>query len=263
MYKLFIGTSGYNYREWRGKFYPPKLPTRDWLAFYAQTFDTVEINASFYGHIKREEYRRWNEQTPQNFRFAIKGHRYITQMKKLHEVNEAVNQFLDAASALEEKLSVILWQFPANFTLSTARAEEYKQRLRRFLDLLPRGIRQAFEFRDTSWFTDEIHDLLDKHHASLVISDSPKFPLCEMPSSDFAYVRFHGPAALYASQYSDAQLEQWAKKIQSYACERDVYCYFNNDLSGYAIQNTKTLRTLLTTARSYPEVEALLSHNTG
>jgi uncharacterized protein YecE (DUF72 family) len=245
MHKFYIGTSGYNYKEWRGKFYPPKLPTREWLAFYAQHFDTVEINASFYGHVKREEYRRWYEQTGSTFRFAIKGHRYITQMKKLHEVNEAVQQFLDAVSALEEKLSVILWQFPANFTLTTDRADEYKQRLARFLDLLPRGIRQAFEFRDMSWFTDEIRDLLDKHHGSLVISESPKFPLREMPSSDFAYLRFHGPDALYASKYSEAQLTQWAERIRGYACQRDVYCYFNNDLSGYAIQNTKTLRALL------------------
>ncbi len=245
MSSIHIGTSGYNYRDWKGKFYPPTLPARDWLSFYAQTFDTVEINASFYGHVEREDYRRWYAQTGPNFRFAIKGHRYITQMKKLRDVESAVYQFLDAVMGLEEKLSVVLWQFPHNFTLTNAHAGEYKQRLRNFLALLPRGVRQAFEFRDLSWFTDEIRDLLDQHHASLVISDSPKFPLREMPGSDFAYVRFHGPAALYASRYSDEQLQQWADQIRKYGRERNVYAYFNNDLSGYAIQNARDLRQLL------------------
>ncbi len=242
---VYIGTSGFSYAEWKGKFYPEDLPQRDWLSYYAERFDTVEINASFYATIGKAQYKRWYDQTSKDFRFAVKGHRYITQMKKLHDINGAVKQFTNQTAGLGSKLTVILWQFPRSFTLNTDNANEHKDRLRHLLDILPRDVQQAFEFRDLSWFTPEVQAILDEHGASFVISDSPKFPSREMFGKKFVYIRFHGPAALYGSKYSHAQLQDWTEKIYNFGRDRDVYCYFNNDLSGYAIENAQDLRDLL------------------
>lgn len=245
MGNVYIGTSGFSYGKWKGKFYPEELPQREWLSYYAERFDTVEINASFYSTIGKAQYVHWHDQTGKDFRFAIKGHRYITQMKNLHEVDDAVKQFIYQTAGLGDKLTLMLWQFPRSFTLSPDNADEHKERLQHFLENLPDDVQQAFEFRDNSWFTPEIQAILDRHRASFVISDSPKFPSTDLPGKAFVYIRFHGPDALYASKYSHEQLQAWAKKIQHFSKDHDVYCYFNNDLSGYAIENAQELRRLV------------------
>jgi uncharacterized protein YecE (DUF72 family) len=243
--KVWIGTSGFNYKDWKGRFYPEKLAQRAWLAYYAQQFPTVELNVTFYRDVGKATYESWCKQTPLDFQFAIKGSRMITQMKKLHEVDDLVAQFAERVVGLDAKLAVILWQFPPSFTLKTDRADEYKARLEHFLMILPKGNRYAFEFRELSWFTEETTALLDRYGASMVITDSPKFPAKEMPGREFVYIRFHGPGALYASKYSLAQMEQWAKKIRGWAETRDVFVYFNNDWFGYAIDNARELESLL------------------
>ncbi len=244
MQKLFLGTSGYNYREWKEKFYPPEMPQREWLAYYAKHFDTVEINNSFYVAVRKETYEKWYSQTPNNFHFVIKGHRYITQLKKLQDVGEAVETFFIAAEGLQNKLSAVLWQFPASFVFA-GHEEEYFERLCTFLLILPHRYRYAFEFRHASWFIPEINDLLKKHNASLVISQSAKFPEITILNGTFAYIRFHGPAALYSSGYSENALKIWAIKIKELLKDMDVYVYFNNDAGGYALQNIRTLQNFL------------------
>lgn len=245
MHTLFLGTSGYNYKEWRGKFYPEKLPQKQWLYYYAEQYDTVEINNSFYSSVKKETYENWYNQTPKEFTFVIKGHRYITQLKKLQDVEEPVALFFSNAKALKDKLSCVLWQFPASFRVSAGKEHEYLQRLETFLKLLPTSVRHAFEFRDTSWFTDEVNKLLRSYNASLIISQSAKFPEIELLNGIFAYIRFHGPAGLYTSGYSDESLAEWAIRIKKYLQTQDVYVYFNNDAGGWAIGNSQTLKKLI------------------
>jgi uncharacterized protein YecE (DUF72 family) len=242
MHNFFLGTSGYTYRDWKGRFYPESLAQKKWLSYYAQHSNSVEINGSFYTAIKRSTYEKWYEQTPARFQFALKGHRFITQMKKLKDVDDAVERFFKAVEGLEEKLAVVLWQFPASFKLTDKYYQEYLARLEHFLSLLPSDIRQAFEFRDSSWFGKDVLALLEKYQVAIVYSDSPSFPKKEVFTTDFMYLRFHGPGALYASSYSDKQLEQIASGIQQYLTVVDVYSYFNNDINGHAIANAQHLQ---------------------
>ena len=143
-----IGCSGWNYRHWRGPFYPSELPTKGWFAFYARTFDTVEINASFYRMPKPETFARWRDQAPQGFRYAVKAHRFITHMKKLKDAEAPLALFIERARSLEERLGPILYQLPPRWKCN-------RERLELFLALLPRDLTHVFEFRDTSWMTEE------------------------------------------------------------------------------------------------------------
>jgi uncharacterized protein YecE (DUF72 family) len=245
MSQILIGTSGFNYKDWKGLFYPQKLPERQWLAYYAQHFFTVELNATFYRDMPKSTYELWYRNTPDNFRFAIKGSRQITQYQRLHEVDELVQKFSENVIALKEKLAVVLWQFPPSFSLRPDDAVENRARLEHFLSILPQGIRYAFEFRHISWFTEDTAALLDHYGASMVITDSPRFPSKELPGQQFVYIRFHGPNKLYASRYTPEQMAQWAQKIRTWANTRDVFVYFNNDFFGYAIENAHELEAFI------------------
>ena len=242
MGRVLIGTSGYSYDHWRGRFYPQGLSKRNWLSFYARQFETVEINASFYRNFRREVFAKWRQETGDTFAFAIKGSRRITHMKRLQSVQEDLKAFFAAASGLEEKLAVVLWQFPGSFKFNP----QTVARLRDFLALLPTEIRAACEFRDSSWFAAEVYDLLREYRTGWVINDSSQFPSQEMVTGDPVYVRFHGPGALYASAYSIDELNAWAARIIQYHRRHEVCCYFNNDVNGYAVENALQLRGLLT-----------------
>lgn len=254
MHTFFLGTSGYTYRDWKGRFYPDGLAQKNWLSYYASRFNSVEINGSFYTAIKRSTYEKWYQQTPAHFTFALKGHRFITQMKKLIDVDDAVERFFDSAFGLEDKLAVVLWQFPASFKLTDKYYDAYLIRLEHFLSLLPSVVRQAFEFRDSSWFGKDVLALLEKYHAAIVYSDSPAFPTQEIMTTDFMYLRFHGPGALYASSYSDKQLEQFGTAINQYLKVMDVYSYFNNDINGHAVVNAQKLEQIVQGGSMYGTV---------
>jgi len=241
MRKLFIGTSGYNYADWVRVFYPRALSKKEWLSFYSQHFNTVEINATFYHSFKRNVFENWYKQTPLNFSFSIKGSRYITHIKRIKNVQNEVENFFESVQGLKEKLSVILWQFPSSFRLT----DEIGERLSKFLIDLPKNTRHAFEFRHSSWFNDDIYQLLDKNKTGFVINETKAFSVAEKVTSDFAYIRFHGPQSLYSSLYSDEELKVWAEKIRGYLKTHDVYCYFNNDVSGFAVKNALFLKKLL------------------
>jgi uncharacterized protein YecE (DUF72 family) len=238
-----IGCSGWNYAHWRnGVFYPPRCPPRRWLAFYAERFDTVEVNSTFYRLPKRPAVARWAEEAPDGFLFAVKVSRYVTHIKRLRDVGRHLPLLLERIEPLCEagKLGPLLWQLPPTF-------ERDDGRLAVALGELPGDLRHAFEFRHASWFAPEVMGLLREHGIALVIADRPEirpFQTHEL-TADFTFVRFHHGSRGRGGNYSDSELAEWAETIRGWAGRGDVYAYFNNDWEGYALRNALTLRRLL------------------
>jgi uncharacterized protein YecE (DUF72 family) len=242
--KYFLGTSGWHYDHWRGQFYPPELPKKDWLAFYAQHFNSVEINYSFYHLPLESTFTNWHETVPRRFCFAVKASRYITHIKRLKDSQDSLQKFTDRAKCLKENLGPILYQFPEGFHRDDARLEE-------FLTLLDKKLRHVFEFRHRSWMEDNVFNLLHKYNAALCIFDMPGFTSPMEITTDFSYVRFHGKGELYSGSYPDNDLADWAAKLhQASAALKTIYIYFNNDAGGYAVQNALTLRKNLEKAET-------------
>lgn len=241
--KLYIGTSGWNYRMWQGLFYPENLSSTEYLRFYSEHFNTVEINSSFYHFPKVTTYKNWYSQTPEDFIFSVKAHRSITHIKKMVDIKEEWEKFLNGAQTLKEKLGIILFQFPASFRCN----EENFERIENFLNSLCKTHpRIAFEFRHISWDNEKITELLKKHNAGWVIANSSRYPEIEKITGDFVYLRMHGPKELFASEYSDMDLRRLASRIEKWIKTRDVFAYFNNDFYGYAVKNAKELIKLCT-----------------
>ena len=238
---VYIGTSGYNYKDWKGKFYPDKLAQKNWLQFYSENFPILEVNATFYRFFPKKVFENWQDKTPQNFKFVIKGPRMITHMKKLVDIDEPLENFWESIQGLGDKLAIILWQFPAGFK----KDPHNSNKLEDFFKMLPTDIHQAIELRDNSWFDQSTITLLEKYHISFVINDTPSFDTAEIVTGPLIYIRFHGPQGLYASSYSDKQLQVWSEKIKNFSKTKEVYCFFNNDVSGYAIENARKLREFI------------------
>jgi uncharacterized protein YecE (DUF72 family) len=237
--EIWIGTSGWHYKHWKGNFYPPLLPASGMLAYYIQHFDTVELNNSFYRLPAKTSLSAWRDTTPRHFHFAVKGSRFLTHMKKLNNAEDGLKRFLDAVDVLSPKLGCILFQLPPNW-------EIHLDRLAAFLELLPRDRRWVFEFRNPTWDTIQTYDLLAKHNAGYCIFDLNGYLSPIQVTSDFAYIRLHGPGGKYQGSYSDAALAAWAKKIDAWRKRLSaVYVYFDNDDSGYAPRNALRLKTLL------------------
>jgi len=236
--KLFIGTSGWVYSDWEGIFYPEDLPSKDKLKYFSQHFKTAEINYSFYHLPRPSTYQNWYNQTPEDFLFAVKASRFITHIKRLNGVKEAWQQFLENALNLKEKLGPILFQFPPSFRADLKRLEA-------FLKILAKNYQYAFEFRHKSWCDETAYQLLKKYNAAWVIADSPSYPKAEVVTADFVYIRMHGSKVLFSSKYTKKELSSLAQKIKKWLKQSlDVYCYFNNDFHGYAIENAKELLKL-------------------
>jgi len=233
-----IGTSGWVYPHWRGVFYPKDLPQREWFSYYAERFDTVEINNSFYRLPDGTVFDRWREQAPKEFCYAVKASRYLTHLKKLKDPEEPLNRFFNVATHLKTKLGPVLYQLPPRWPVDIAR-------LRDFLSALPRGHRHVFEFRDQSWFVEEIFELLRKHHVAFCIHDKPDLRMPLLVTCKVAYVRFHG-AASHGGSYSTNKLREWAQLLNEWDSRGITsFVYFNNDLGGYAIRNALTLKRIL------------------
>ena len=239
--KVFIGTSGYNYKAWKGPFYPEDIPQKKWMEFYSGQFPTVEIDATFYRSFPRHIYTKWAGLTPDDFVFSIKGSRYITHRSRLNIGKDSIDMFFDAATGLGMKFGPALWQFPPLFK----NTKENMSRLKNFFNMLPHESKNAFEFRDESWFVDQTYELLNKYNVGFVINDSGKIPSKEIITGNFVYIRFHGPGARYASEYTTEQLREWAQKIKNYQKKYDVFAYFNNDVKAYAPMNAELLKELL------------------
>jgi len=241
---LFIGTSGWVYSHWDGIFYLEDLPSKDKLKYFSQHFKTTEINYSFYHLPRPSTYQKWYSQVPADFIFAVKTSRFITHIKRLNGVQKAWRQFLENALYLKEKLGPILFQFPPSFKVNTENA----QRLENFLktinnqQLTINNLRFAFEFRHQSWCNKKVYNLLKKYNIAWVIADSPSYPKAEVVTANFIYIRLHGSKVLFTSNYTKKELSSLAQKIKKWLKQNlDVYAYFNNDFSGYAIENARTL----------------------
>jgi uncharacterized protein YecE (DUF72 family) len=236
--RVRIGTSGWHYAHWKGSFYPEGLSPGEYFPFYARQFHTAEINNTFYRMPSAETVRAWREMAPPGFVFSVKASRYITHMKKLKDPSEPVRAFLGTMKPLGDRLGPVLFQLPPRFRVNA-------ERLRAFLRALPKGGRYAFEFRDHTWFHDEVCEALEKRGAALCIYDLEGTVSPAKVTADFVYVRLHGPDGAYAGKYGARALRGWADAIQSWAGEgRDVYCYFDNDEKGYAAKNALELSRL-------------------
>lgn len=233
-----IGTSGWVYAHWRGIFYPKNLLQADWFGFYARHFDTVEVNSSFYRLPTTDTFRKWREQAPRGFIYAIKASRFITHLKKLKDVEQPTQVFLERSAFLGETLGPILFQLPPHWGVNLSRLEA-------FLQLLPEGHRYVFEFRDASWLIEDVFQLLEGYHVSHCIHDMAPLKVPLRATASPVYVRFHGDVQ-HGGRYPAATLRIWAKRIEDWRREGyEVYAYFNNDYGGYALQNAETLRRLL------------------
>lgn len=238
MRHLCIGTSGWNYPHWRGVFYPPGLAQSRWLEYYAGAFNSVELNVTFYRLLKRQTFEGWRQRTPEGFRFVVKGSRFITHVKKLHSAAEPLTLLIENARGLGEKLAAFLWQLPPTLKKDLKRLEAFLESLRNT------GIRQAFEFRNESWFDAETYALLEAYNACLCIADSARFPSAREVTADFVYLRFHGRAGLYSSSYSEGELKEWAEFAAG--CARSgLFAFFNNDAHGYAVKDAAAFRELV------------------
>lgn len=242
MKNVWIGTSGFSYNHWKEVFYPRGLSQKKWLQYYAEHYNTVEINATFYRPFAPTVYGHWRDETPDDFQFTLKGPREITHVKRLHEIDTELGQFLKSIQDIQPKLAQLLWQFPPSFKYGL---EDSTERFMQFIERLPRDIKHAVEFRHKSWFNDELYALLNAHGVAFVINDSSRFHAAEMITGHVGYIRFHGPTKLYASLYTQEALQQWAEKIDVWRQQVEVYVYFNNDFGGLAIQNSVELREII------------------
>ena len=257
--RTYIGISGYDYKPWRGVFYPEALPARRWLEYASARFNSIELNGTFYSLKSPAVFGRWVDETPaRDFVFAVKGGRFITHNLKLRNAERALgNFFASGVLALGRKTGPFLWQLPATYRFDaerldgfmrmlprTARAAEpvalrHDERLRRgaLVDATANvRYRHAFEVRHASYFHEEFYALLREHRCGFVVADTAgKFPYAEEVTADFVYVRLHGSQELYASGYTDAELDTWAARIAAWrASGRDVYAYFDNDVKVHA-----------------------------
>jgi uncharacterized protein YecE (DUF72 family) len=238
-----IGCSGWNYDDWRGRLYPEGLAKRKWLERYAERFDTVEVNSTFYRLASKEAVGRWVEETPPDFLFALKASRYLTHVRRLRDIRQGIERYYERIEPLlgTDKLGPIVWQFPANFRRDDALLAET-------LPLLPEG-RHCFEFRHESWFDEAVYELLGARGAALVIGDHPKWPFqARELTTDWTLVRLHHGRRGRRGNYSERELDAWAERIGGWRRHAEVLVYLNNDWEGFAVENALYLKRRLRTS---------------
>jgi uncharacterized protein YecE (DUF72 family) len=239
---LHIGTSGWHYDHWRKIFYPKDLPKDKWFQFYQKEFDTVEINNTFYQLPKLKTVKSWKKQAASDFLYSIKMSRYATHLKRLKDPVTSTKKFFSRIKYLNGKAGCILHQLPPSFK---NKQMNYK-RLESYLKALPSDYKHVIEFRDDSWFDDQVYKLLTEYNCSLCLVSAPDFPEVFEITADFAYIRFHGRKSIYSSSYSKKALNKWSKQIKNLLKDStEVFAYFNNDAKGYAVKNALELIELL------------------
>jgi uncharacterized protein YecE (DUF72 family) len=216
---LYIGTSGYSYKEWKGSFYPEKIPAKEMLRYYAERLSTVEINATFYRMPQPSMLENWKEQVPGTFRFSLKASQRITHFKRLKETDQETKYFLETAAVLGEQLGVVLVQLPPNMKKDLPRLET-------FLAQLPQTLRIAFEFRNPEWFDDDVVELLRSQNRALVVSDTDDLPATHIDkTSDWGYLR------LRRVNYSEEVLAEWLERIRAQDW-KDTFVFFKHEDEG-------------------------------
>ncbi len=233
--RIYIGTSGWNYDHWKGSFYPESAKKRDWFGLYQSTFNTVEINNTFYNLPSVETVKKWNNASGDNFIYSVKASRYITHMKKLKDPEKSTSSFFNIIRHFGRALGPVLFQLPPRW-------KRNNERLRDFLDCLPPDYAYTFEFRDPSWFHDDTYKILTEHNAAFCIYHLAGTVSPREVTSNFVYIRLHGPAGAYRGKYGTRELTGWAGAISTWRHQgKDVYCYFDNDEKGYAPHNALEL----------------------
>lgn len=237
--KYFIGTCGWNYSSFKGIFFPEELKSKDWLKYYAEHLNTVEINVTFYRLPRVKTFEKWYNETPEDFVFSIKASKVITHIKRLKDVENELKTFLERLKGLKEKGRVLLFQFPPSLKFD-------KELLENFLKILPKDYQNVIEIRHKSFHCEEFVKLLKKYKVCLCFSDcAGRYPSWyEVQTAPFLYIRMHGSKKLYVSNYEEEELKELAQKINSYKV-KEAYVYFDNTALGYAITNALYLKELL------------------
>lgn len=237
--EIRIGTSGWHYDHWIGRFYPKDLPKEQWLEYYARHFGTVEINNTFYHLPRAQTMVSWHDRVPAGFVYAVKASRYITHVKKLNDPEESIGRFYELADLLRGRLGPILYQLPPSL-------HKDLERLGAFIKVLPKRNDAVFEFRHKSWYERDTFDLLSRHGIALCIHDMGEAAPPRLVTGETVYVRFHGTSARYAGNYPESTLRDWADWMKDQAASvRAIYAYFNNDVAGHAINNAQTLKQIM------------------
>jgi uncharacterized protein YecE (DUF72 family) len=234
-----VGCSGWQYKHWRGDFYPSDLPQTRWFEHYARTFDTVEINNSFYRLPERATFASWARRAPMTFEFAVKASRFLTHMKKLRDPEEPIDRLFSRMRALGGHLGPVLYQLPPGWKAD-------RERFAAFLDALPRDTRHVVEFRETSWYSPDIFRMMERRRVALCLHDMKGSATERARVGPFVYARFHGATGKYDGGYSESRLSRWAEWLNEQRRDGcDVYAYFNNDVGGHAPRDAVTLKRLL------------------
>lgn len=234
--EIFVGTSGWQYADWKGRFYPGRLPQRAWLAYFSERFPAVEVNNTFYMLPKEEIFARWREGSARDFRFAVKASRYITHVRRLRDCREPLRRLWSHAGRLGRKLGPVLFQLPPNLQADP-------DRLRDFLGLLPKNMRAAFEFRHPTWESDDVLEALDRAGCALVLADRPGVRVRDVVTGGWSYVRFH-QGRRNDPGYAREKLRRWAARLSG-AGGSETWVFFNNDTGGAALRDAATLTALL------------------
>jgi uncharacterized protein YecE (DUF72 family) len=239
-----VGCSGWQYKHWRGDFYPSNVPISQWFGHYASVFDTVEINNSFYRLPEAETFAKWCQQAPPRFLYAVKASRFLTHMKKLKDPEDPLFRFFDRAQHLAGHLGPVLYQLPPRWPLNLERLERF---LRALHDdgrgNIPPWTRHAVEFREPSWYDDRVFELLTRYKVALCLHDMHGSASGRRVVGPMLYVRFHFGTQKYGGRYDDRQLDEWAEWLAEQArAGLDVFAYFNNDVGGHAPRDAIRLR---------------------
>jgi uncharacterized protein YecE (DUF72 family) len=236
--RVRVGCSGWQYKHWRGDFYPAELPQSRWLEHYARVFDTVEINNSFYRLPEAATFANWAARVPMRLVFSVKASRFLTHMKKLKDPEEPIERLFSRMRALGRHLGPVLYQLPPGWKLDLPRLEH-------FLNALPRDARHVMEFREPSWYDDRTYELMARHKVSLCLHDMQGSATGRLRVGPIVYVRFHGPTGRYHGGYSADRLQQWADWLhRELDGGTDAYAYFNNDVGGHAPRDALALREM-------------------
>jgi uncharacterized protein YecE (DUF72 family) len=247
---VIIGTSGWQYADWNGVFYPAGIRGKAQLGYFAKAFMSVEVNSTFYHVPRLSTVENWAASVPAGFRFVIKLNRSLTHTKRLtsdEQFTERLQEFLGLLKPLKNTLAAVLVQLPPSMKVANSRLEYLAQQIKDAELRLGMRLPVVLEFRHASWFNDETFALMRRYNLANVINDSPnRWPASQEVIADFAYIRFHGNKQLYRSSYSNAELEEWAGFIRTTCAScKQVLCYFNNDYGGVAIKNAKALQRII------------------
>lgn len=236
MARARIGTSGWQYDDWKARFYPADLAKTRWLAHYAAVFDTVEVNGTFYSLPKTETVAAWRDSVGADFVFAYKASRYLSHIKRLKDAEQPLEKLAPVAETLGDTAGPMLVQLPPNWNVNPERFADFTAKL-------PEGRRVAYEFRDESWFCEAIYERIRARGDALVITDISGTPSPDIVTGDFTYLRLHGPDQAYRGSYADGDIDAWADWIAArLAGGVDVYCYFDNDHAAAAPQDAQRLK---------------------